>query len=108
MENLNKENFFNDLQQRFPKAMEHFCKWIDKYKEENSWDELFNDGKAWAGGVTIAPKFHDLPYDMQVGVILRYVSEVIEHEDKLTMEEIKDCFKAGLIYLEIELPCPGH
>jgi len=90
MANLNKENFFNDLQQKFPKAMKHFCDWVDEYKEEVKWLEMFS------GNI----KFHDIPYDMQVGVLLRYLSEITDYDDMLTIDEVKECFFHGLVYLE--------
>ena len=60
--NLNKENFWNALKEQYPEAVEHFCNWIDAYKNEVGWDALF------APGI----KFHDIPYDMQNGIIARF------------------------------------
>ena len=83
-ENFNKENFWNEMQQRYPLAMKEFCVWIDIYKEKNKWEDLFNDSYsktnyqyASNGEVTSIdfafPKFHDLPLAMQMGIWKHYV-----------------------------------
>ncbi len=75
MDNLNKQNHFTEeWKKEYPLASEAFCKWVDKYKEKVKWDELFN-------GVvdnlpSIAPKFHDLPVDLQVGILGRFFWEL--------------------------------
>ena len=89
---LTKENFFNELYEKYPKAMQIFCNWIDEYKKSVNWNELFNDGKAWAGGVTKSPKFHELPYAIQNGIWIEFAKKYLG----------KDYFlfyiKNGLIY----------
>ncbi len=65
---LTKETFWNPMMEKYPLATAKFCEWIDEYKIAIGWKELFNDGKAWAGGITIAPKYHDLPQEMQIGI----------------------------------------
>lgn len=87
IQNLNKENFFTEsLQTICPKRMDHFCKWIDEYKKENDWDNLFG------GGIVKAPKFHDLPFEMQNGIIARYMLEVLD-KGKMGYEQAKDEFR---------------
>lgn len=66
MENLNKENFWDVLMEKHPKAMKEFCEWIDKYKAANAWPLLFSGDQI---------KFHDLPIDMQLGIILWFIEE---------------------------------
>ncbi len=84
--NLNKENFWNDLHKQYPKAVDDFCKWIDQYKKDIGWDKLLNKNyhktnirRASNGEITgidfSAPKFHDLPFDMQRGILLKYFEE---------------------------------
>lgn len=78
MQNLNKENYFNQLKEKYPKAMELFCQWIDKYKQTADWNELFNSSSEWQsadGKNAPAPKFHDLPYELQYGLLLRFFAE---------------------------------
>jgi hypothetical protein len=60
--NLDKENFWNPLKEKYPEAIEHFCNWIDEYKKEVGWNQLFGEHI----------KFHDLPYDMQNGILARF------------------------------------
>jgi hypothetical protein len=69
MENLNKENFWNELRELYPEAVDHFCKWIDEYKKEVKWLDLFADGI----------KFHDIPFDMQNGIIARFELELFNN-----------------------------
>jgi hypothetical protein len=87
METLTKENFWDEIEQKYPKAMAHFKLWIDKYKSEHDWGFLFNESigftdryrddngywtesKKW----TKAPKYHDLPVAMQFGIFLEFVA----------------------------------
>lgn len=65
MDNLNKENFWNDLMKEYPGAVEHFCNWIDAYKKEVEWDKVFGPNV----------KFHDIPLEMQNGIIARFELE---------------------------------
>lgn len=70
MQNLNKENFWNDLHTKYPEAVELFCKWIDKYKTEVGWDELFN--QAGLPNEDKPVKFHNIPFEMQNGILARF------------------------------------
>ena len=63
MENLNKENFWNEAMEKYPVPTEKFCKWIDGYKKLVLWNEIFD----------CTVKFHDIPYDMQTGIICRFL-----------------------------------
>lgn len=87
MENLNKENFWNALHDQYPEAVEHFCKWIDDYKREVGWDILF-------GGEDVhpdkKPKFHDLPFEMQNGIIARFELELFNNGHGNGKERYKD------------------
>lgn len=75
MENLSKENFWDELMKEYPEAVDHFCKWIDEYKKEVNWDVLFSVHCSAAYQV----KFHDLPFDMQNGIIARYELELFNN-----------------------------
>lgn len=66
--NLNKENFWNPLREKYPEAVEHFCNWIDQYKKEIGWNELFG----CSADEDCPIKFHDLPYEMQNGILARF------------------------------------
>lgn len=61
MKNLPLE-FFNEQKKYYPKAMEHFCNWIDEYKKSVDWISIFGPDV----------KFHHLPIDMQNGILNRY------------------------------------
>ncbi len=89
MENLTKENFFNELMEKYPAAMANFCKWIDEYKKRVDWHGLFNwnyhagekepDGK----DKYRYPKFHEIPYEMQIGIILKWMQEATEQDESM-------------------------
>jgi hypothetical protein len=84
MNNLTKENFWNDMYLKYPLAMKAFCKWIDEYKEKNKWKRLFNsnyklihstDHEGTTSSIISEPKFHDLPLAMQMGIWGEYLDE---------------------------------
>jgi len=62
MKNMNKENFWNNLFENYPKAVKEFCDFIDKYKSENNWNDLFGE----------KVKFHDVPIEMQFGIWMAF------------------------------------
>lgn len=75
MKGLTKENFFNPLMEKYPKAVQAFCDWIDGYKLAVDWRGMFREIPT-AGWVHPQPvKFHDLPFEMQSGVIERFFDE---------------------------------
>jgi hypothetical protein len=81
-DNLNKQNFWNDLKIKCPNAVAHFCIWIDQYKLVTDWNKLFNEKtipppiNGYSDIVLKAPKFHDLPVEMQLGILIRYFHSV--------------------------------
>lgn len=71
-ESLTKENFWNEILEKYPKSGKLFCDWIDQYKERVNWDLLFADRHNGLGRV---PKFHEIPLAMQIGVIIQFFQE---------------------------------
>lgn len=103
---LTKENFFNEMMEQYPNAMKLFCEWIDEYKKTINWNKLFNDSysrtnvqRASNGEIChidfSAPKFHEIPYDMQVGIWIGFAMfEQPEYSYCGDLEEdIKTVFK---------------
>ena len=91
-QNLTKENFFNEMKEKYPNSMKHFCDWIDEYKKEVGWIDLF-------GNII---KYHSLPYAMQYGIWIEYCRESLsnffeqpEHiSDTVDLrEDIQEVFK---------------
>ena len=70
METLTKENFYNEMKEKYPKIMDEFCVWIDEYKKENKWITLFGAMGDMEG---TAPKYHELPIAMQLGILSEFV-----------------------------------
>lgn len=93
---LTKENFWNDLYKRYPGEVQKFCDWIDEYKKQNNWTDLFNEVQSEYPALrTKAPKFHDLPIAMQIGIFLQFIAETDKaYELELpTIESIEDINK---------------
>ena len=61
MDNLTKENFWDDLMLKYPNAMKIFCAWVDEYKKKVNWNRLI--------------KFHHLPIAFQLGVFIEFTRE---------------------------------
>jgi len=79
-ESLTKENFWNEMQEKFPKAMKVFCDWIDEYKKEVKWNKLFSYAEHDTDFPKPSPypafiKFHDIPYAMQLGIWIEFCKQ---------------------------------
>lgn len=74
---LTKENFWNDLQEKYPEQMKLFCDWIDDYKKRVDWNTLFRqDVCSHCPDPPIGiPKFHEIPVAMQIGIYSQFLSE---------------------------------
>lgn len=92
---LTKENFWNDLYDAYPEAMRVFCEWIDEYKKRVNWDTLFADNirvgdssllRSTIPKGTRAPKFHEIPVAMQLGIWSQFVSEHEQEHSFFDME----------------------
>lgn len=80
---LTKENFFDKMfEKEYPNALKIFCEGIDAYKKSVNWDEMFSKSASYDAsyradnGLWIeksvkvqAPKFHEIPFSMQTGII---------------------------------------
>lgn len=75
--NLGKKNFFNDLTEFYPQAMEWFTLWIDDYKRETNWDRNFGCIQE-RGEESISPCFYELPFEMQMGMIICFFRDMAE------------------------------
>jgi len=84
MESLTKENFWDEMEQKYPKAMAHFKEWIDEYKnaDKGRYYTLFNagitshlDSDTKQTVKTRAPKYHELPIAMQFGIFLEWACD---------------------------------
>lgn len=92
MENLNKENFWNEIEARYPGAFEKFKKWIDFYKWQNNWEKIFRPIQTSENRVEHA-KFHDIPFELQHGILARFDIETrygIEGYEKLKKTYVKE------------------
>jgi hypothetical protein len=110
-QSLNKQNFWNDLHEQFPKSVDMFCKWIDDYKKGVQWDHMFRrqtytDHQSETSTILdfrIA-KFHDLPIAMQIGIIFQFTVEV-SHAERISLfygecDSISDAIDRIVIWFE--------
>ncbi len=72
-ENLNKENFWNKIEQEYPDALAHFNQWFKQYQAEINWNNLF---RTYRDPRILGIQFHDLPFEMQNGILARYELEM--------------------------------
>lgn len=79
---LTKENFWDDLYKEFPVQTQVFCDWIDEYKKAVDWNRLFNEfswvepeAESETNPDRKAPKFHDLPHAMQMGICIEFITQ---------------------------------
>lgn len=106
-DSLTKENFWNGMMEKYPAAMQKFCKWIDEYKQRVKWAELFTKVNCMHEIQQCPeqpPKYHDLPLAMQIGIFLQFVSEVNEqagHTDS-SMENLVESIPRFLAKTNIE------
>jgi len=99
MNNLNKENFWDEMEEKYPAAIHVFKGWIDLYKKEVHWSQMFND-EMLAGPF----EFEDLPFDMQVGILMRFSSEIFHGSNpNMTPEDIKPMVQQTLEKLDISV-----
>lgn len=102
MTNLDKrldKPLWDKIQEQFPNSMKYFIYWFDHYKKAVGWEGLFNETI-----IVQAPKFHDLPYEMQHGIWISFASDVLntlyeqpEYTPLLDVEE-----EVNQVFKEIE------
>ncbi len=74
---MTKDGFWNEIEKRWPGEFHRFGKWIDDYKKNNHWKDLFKitiRDKFWSN-----IKYHDLPDAMQLGIFIEYTVEESHH-----------------------------
>jgi hypothetical protein len=62
-QNLGKQNFWDPLREKCPMLVQRFCDFIDRYKDAVGWNERFGE----------KVKFHDIPVEMQIGIICNFL-----------------------------------
>lgn len=85
---LTKENFFDELERKFPVETNEFYVWLDQWKINNDWNALF--GKKL--------KFHDLPRALQLGIW----QEFVESRFPMSNQDPMDLSKAIEIFMQSE------
>lgn len=80
MQGLTKENFFNEMSNKYPLAHHLFLAWIDEFKLSIEYKKLFNDESLkYVAGPPLnyekfeAPKFHHLPFEFQFGILCKFM-----------------------------------
>lgn len=76
MEGITKDQF-NQLKEIYPQAHHLFLAWIDEQKKILKWNEIFNSNSDYQdmnGKNALAPKFHNLPFELQFGLLCKFIS----------------------------------
>lgn len=91
IDSLTKEEFWNDLMEKYPAEMKEFCAWVDEYKKRVDWDDLFYNHLAGArrNSYWMNIKYHHIPVAMQIGIFLQYVSESNKHDFPFLVKDSK-------------------
>lgn len=106
MKSISKEEF-EEIGGKYPLAYDHFRTWIDSYKASVNWHHLFNSDcyDNW-NGLTTAPKFHELPFEIQFGILAKFMIEIF-HDDhillQLDIHQIKKRMSQALYHLQKKL-----
>lgn len=94
---LTKENFWNELHEKYPSQMKVFCDWIDEYKKRVNWEYIFSHTNSeytqYAGFSLRTPKFHEIPIAMQIGIIVEF-SMSLEDDSEELKSEVVDSIEA--------------
>lgn len=64
------KKFWNELESKYPSAVEHFYTWVHAYKHSVGWNQLFSNQSS---GQPVS--YVDLPIAMQIGIFLQYAAE---------------------------------
>jgi hypothetical protein len=86
--NLGKDNFWNEMHGKYPAAVELFKEWIDGYKKEVEWRSLFRP----------EVKFHDIPYEMQMGIMNRFFIEAFAGPEEYAQEGRAVQYRAEMVH----------
>lgn len=103
---IEKENFFDEMSEKYPQAMDKFKEFIDKYKSSVEWDKLFDKANFNYNHRFNLPtnrkslKFHDLPFELQFGVLVAFIIEATNDNDfclfQLRIDFMKRSFERAL------------
>jgi len=80
MSDSDSKKYWDAVKETCPDAFLIFSRWIDEYKESVGWNFLFSSYKEGKETKSLI-KFHDLPYEMQIGVLLRFFMETAHPDD---------------------------
>jgi hypothetical protein len=92
--NFSQQDLWKDIEKKYPEVLEKFRTWIDQYKVEIGWDLIFKNNSGTGQSV----KFHEIPLDLAVGVIERFLKETQVgkkvSEDRLIGWRVAELFQA--------------
>lgn len=91
--NLNKKNFWNDLMIKYPETTKKFCEFIDEFKKDFEWDKIFKKDI----------KFHDIPLELQIGILKRFIIEQNYKVTSVIIDQIINDTKKDFIESVIEV-----
>lgn len=72
---LTRKNFWNGMKEKYPKSVDHFLDWWDKYRVVNAWE---------------GPKLSRLPIGMQMGIFMEYAYSIGTDLAEKSKQELGD------------------
>lgn len=82
-----KKEYWDPIEQTCPDAFAIFSNWIDSYKKRVNWNLIFSNYKA-GNELKSLIKFHDLPYEMQIGVLMQFFVETAGPDHRFFLPEL--------------------
>lgn len=73
MERLTRENFWQEMRQRYPEGVKKFHEWLEEDKKKDNWNELFAS-KNFGDGVVRLPNYEELPLAIQYAIFYEFVA----------------------------------
>jgi hypothetical protein len=72
--NLTRENFFDEMQQKYPQAAGRFSQWLEKYKDDGvNWKYFFSSREPARRSGPF--EFEKMPLPFQLGIFMQYIDE---------------------------------
>lgn len=94
---LSKENFWDEIEEKYPEQLNVFTTWLSEYKQRVNWDDLFlNTGSPTRQHYFGHIKFHHLPVAMQIGIFAQFIAETDESRKEfmdIAIQKMREHFK---------------
>jgi len=99
---MTKEDFWSPIETKSPDLFKKFKDWVDEYKERVIWGKLFHENTNILAQP--APKVHELPDAMQIGIFIQFLTEMdhVAYKPEIDLTNMES-IKLGIIdWFEVE------